>query len=127
MVSKKKIGVQMNQQILQKLDNAIADVQASLSNLREVIRGAQCDLIYTEVQASSEPKSTLSDYPLILGTKDIMGILGICRSKAYDLMRTPGFPVIHDGRHNRYIVSRDAFFKWLNEDAFQRHSLKNRT
>ena len=120
----------MNQQttdVLFELNKAIAGMQAIVSDFLKavnVIQSIQHDLIHTEQKAESIMPLAADNYPPVLETKDIMKILGISRSKAYDFMRTPGFPVIRDGRHNRYIVPRDAFFKWLNEDAFQKHSLK---
>jgi len=55
------------------------------------------------------------DYPLTLTTQDIMEILRVCRDKAYEIMRSKGFPVYISGR--RKIVPRDPFFQWLERSA----------
>ena len=42
-------------------------------------------------------KAKWNDYdalPLILDVTDIQGIMGISRASAYELVHTPGFPVV---------------------------------
>lgn len=52
------------------------------------------------------------NYPLILQMKTICQILGLSKSKVYEIAREPDFPVITIG--NRKIVYRDDFFIWLD-------------
>lgn len=57
-----------------------------------------------------KPKK-LDDYPLFLTAEHIKEILGISKSKAYDVMKTKGFPLI-PGLGKTMRVPRDAFFQW---------------
>ena len=52
--------------------------------------------------------------PLILQEKHIQKLLGISRGKTYELMNSSDFPTIY--LNKRMVVSRDEFFKWLNQD-----------
>jgi excisionase family DNA binding protein len=56
------------------------------------------------------------DYPLILKANHVAEILSVSRRKAYEVMDCSTFPLVKIGRSKR--VSRDAFFKWL-EDHLQ--------
>ncbi len=51
----------------------------------------------------------------ILKVKDIMKSLGICRDKAYALMKLKSFPATQLGK--TYFVTEDNFEKWLNQNA----------
>lgn len=51
-------------------------------------------------------------------TEDLMPLLGIGRSTAYNLVNQKSFPVVRVGR--RILIPRDAFERWLEiqtEDA----------
>ena len=48
----------------------------------------------------------------MLTANALMDIFPISRSGVYELLRTPGFPVLHLGR--RIIVPRDALIEWLD-------------
>lgn len=52
--------------------------------------------------------------PIILSAKDIQSILRISKGKTYELMNSSDFPTIY--LNKRMVVSRDAFFDWLNQD-----------
>lgn len=55
-------------------------------------------------------KAKWNDYdalPLILDVTDIQGIMGISRASAYELVHTPGFPVVRSGRLIK--ISKKAF------------------
>ncbi len=52
--------------------------------------------------------------PLVLGAKDVQAILGISKGKTYELMNSKDFPTIF--LNKRMVVSKDAFFEWLNQD-----------
>lgn len=52
--------------------------------------------------------------PLVLSAKDIQSILGISKGKTYELMNSKDFPTIY--LNKRMVVTRDAFFEWLNQD-----------
>ena len=60
-------------------------------------------------------KMKWNDYdalPLILDVTDIQHIMGISRASAYELVHTPGFPVVRSGRLIK--ISKKAFFNWLD-------------
>lgn len=57
-----------------------------------------------------------NDYPLTLTTQEVMQILRCSRGKAYEVMRSKGFPKLQNGR--KIIIPRDAFFDWLNTKSF---------
>lgn len=55
-------------------------------------------------------KMKWNDYdslPLILDVTDIQHIMGISRASAYELVHTPGFPVVRSGRLIK--ISKKAF------------------
>ena len=51
------------------------------------------------------------DLPLMLNVQMIAGILGISRSKAYELASSDGFPALKLG--NRIVVPKDQFVEWV--------------
>lgn len=61
-----------------------------------------------------ESYNSWESLPLVLGAKDIQAILGISKGKTYALMNSKDFPTIY--LNKRMVVSRDAFFDWLNQD-----------
>lgn len=61
-----------------------------------------------EKQSSPDPSLTLS-------VEKMAKQLGIGRTKAYALVRSPGFPAIKVG--NRTLVDRDGLTKWLAEKS----------
>lgn len=52
--------------------------------------------------------------PLIMQAKDVQSVLGISKGKTYELMNSSDFPTIY--LNKRMVVSREAFFDWLNQD-----------
>ena len=55
--------------------------------------------------------ASIKNKPEMLSANDLLEIFPISRSGIYDLLREPGFPCIHLGRH--IIVPRDAMIDWL--------------
>ena len=53
--------------------------------------------------------------PVVLTMRHVQEILGVSRVKAYELASSRGFPVVRFGRSIR--VTREAFFRWLNQQA----------
>jgi len=53
--------------------------------------------------------------PLMLKAPHIQDITQLSRPKVYDLLNTPGCPVVRFGRTIR--VPRDAFFRWIERQA----------
>jgi excisionase family DNA binding protein len=53
------------------------------------------------------------DFPIILTAVEIAQILGVSKRVAYEIMDTPGFPLIKIRRSKR--VNRDDFFNWLDQ------------
>lgn len=49
--------------------------------------------------------------PLAYNAEELAEVLGISRAKAYQLMRTDGFPTIHIGR--RLLVSVKGLERWV--------------
>lgn len=47
--------------------------------------------------------------------KDLQRILKCCQVRAYELMKTSGFPSIKLNR--KYIVEKTAFEKWISKQA----------
>lgn len=61
-------------------------------------------------------KKRLKNYeelPLVLDVADIQQIMGISRTSAYELVRTPGFPAFRRGRLIK--ISKKAFFAWMEK------------
>ena len=57
------------------------------------------------------------DLPLMLNVQMIADVLGISRSKAYELASSDGFPSLKLG--NRIIVPREQFMEWVRKSAGQ--------
>jgi hypothetical protein len=53
--------------------------------------------------------------PLLLTMKHVQGITGLSKARTYDLALSQGFPLVRFGRSMR--VPKDAFLRWLNEQA----------
>ena len=53
------------------------------------------------------------DLPLMLNVQMIADVLGISRSKAYELASSKGFPSLKLG--NRIIVPREQFVEWVRK------------
>ena len=47
--------------------------------------------------------------------QELSAQMGISLPKAYQLVKTPGFPVLHIG--SKILIPVDAFRKWLMEEA----------
>jgi len=56
--------------------------------------------------------TTLDKMPLIMTVPDVGRIMGISKVKAYELVKTDGFPIIKVGR--RITIPKPAFERWLN-------------
>ncbi len=56
--------------------------------------------------------TTLDEMPLIMTVLDVGRIMGISKVKAYELVKTDGFPIIKVGR--RITIPKPAFERWLN-------------
>ena len=50
------------------------------------------------------------DLSLFLNASMVSQVLGVSPSSGYELMHTPGFPVLHVG--NRMIVPKEKFIQW---------------
>ena len=60
-----------------------------------------------------------------LDVTDIQGIMGISRASAYELVHTPGFPVVRSGRLIK--ISKKAFFNWLDSGGNFHEDEKEKT
>lgn len=58
-------------------------------------------------------RTKYDELPLVLNAKDVADILGISLTAAYRLFDWDDFPTIRTGMR-RKLVSREAFFDWLN-------------
>jgi len=57
----------------------------------------------------------MNDLPLVLKIPDLMRVLSISRTLAYEVIHRQGFPAVRIGRTVR--IPRDALMKWLEEQA----------
>lgn len=55
------------------------------------------------------------DLPLTLTVPEVGEALGISRAKAYDLVRSEGFPSMRIG--TRILVPRDKLIRWIGEQT----------
>jgi len=61
--------------------------------------------------------TSMEQLPLALNADEISGILGISKSKAYELLHSKDFPSIHLGK--RLIVPKDKFIEWMNSESLK--------
>ncbi|MDQ0975917.1 DNA topoisomerase IB [Neobacillus niacini] len=52
---------------------------------------------------------------VMLEVKDIMNLMGICKPKAYEILRSDQFHVVKMGR--KYMVHKDVFENWLKGES----------
>jgi excisionase family DNA binding protein len=50
-----------------------------------------------------------------ISVKELSAQMGISLTKAYELVKTRGFPVLHIG--NKILIPVEAYRKWLNENT----------
>ena len=55
------------------------------------------------------------DLPLFLNASMVSQVLGVSPSSGYELMHTPGFPVLRVG--NRMIVPKEKFIQWVEQST----------
>ena len=55
------------------------------------------------------------DLPLTLTVPEVGEVLGISRAKAYDLVRSEGFPSMRIG--TRILVPRDKLIRWIDKET----------
>ena len=63
---------------------------------------------------SSHYKS-YDDLPLFLNANLVAEVLGVSISTAYEVMHTPGFPVLRVG--SRMVVPKEKFIQWAEEQS----------
>ena len=56
-----------------------------------------------------------NDLPLFLNARMVSQVLGVSPSSGYELMHTPGFPVLRVG--NRIIVPKEKFIRWVEQNT----------
>jgi len=61
--------------------------------------------------------STLDDYPLVLRVEDLANITGLGKNSCYQMCKTDGFPAFKPPGRSIYLIPRDSFFNWLEENA----------
>lgn len=61
--------------------------------------------------------NTQYDYPLILKVQDIAKITSLGKASCYQMCKTDGFPAFKPPGRSIYLIPRDAFFKWLDDNA----------
>jgi hypothetical protein len=52
---------------------------------------------------------------VMLEVKDIMNMMGICKPKVYEILRSNQFHVVNLGR--KYMVHKDVFENWLKGES----------
>ena len=55
------------------------------------------------------------DLPLFLNAELVAKVLGISPSSGYELMHTPGFPVLRVG--TRMVVPKEKFIQWVEQNT----------
>lgn len=55
------------------------------------------------------------DLPLCLKVSDVAAVIGIGDIKAYQLVKSEGFPRIQLGK--RIVIPKDAFLNWLHNQT----------
>ena len=58
---------------------------------------------------------SFEDLPLMLDVQMIANILGISRTKSYELVSSKGFPSLKLG--NRIVVPKDQFIEWIRQNT----------
>ena len=58
----------------------------------------------------------LKDLPFMLEAKHLQALTGLSKNTVYEMMRNGDFPAIKASK-GRYLVPRDAFFLWLQEQS----------
>ena len=54
------------------------------------------------------------DLTLMLSVPDLTEALGISRARAYELVKSEGFPVLHIG--NRILVPKEELIAWIKDN-----------
>ena len=54
------------------------------------------------------------DLPLMLSVPDLTDALGISRARAYELVKSEGFPALHIG--NRILVPKEELIAWIKSN-----------
>ncbi len=52
-----------------------------------------------------------------ISVQELSAQMGISLTKAYQLVKQPGFPVLHIG--NKILIPVEAYHKWLMDEAVQ--------
>ena len=55
------------------------------------------------------------DLPLVLNASMVSQVLGVLPSSGYELMHTPGFPVLRVG--SRMVVPKEKFIQWVEQNT----------
>ena len=55
------------------------------------------------------------DLPLFLNASMVSQVLGVSPSSGYELMPTPGFPVLRVG--SRMVVPKEKFIQWVEQNT----------
>ena len=58
---------------------------------------------------------SVDELPLGLNADQVGDILGISRTKAYELVKSEGFPKIQLGK--RIVIPKDAFIRWIEQQT----------
>ena len=55
------------------------------------------------------------ELPLFLNAEIVARVLGVSPSSGYELMHTPGFPVLKIG--SRLVVPKEKFIQWVEQNT----------
>ena len=61
---------------------------------------------------------TYDDLPLMLSVQDMSAVLGISRARAYELVKSEGFPAMNIG--SRIIVPKEEFILWIKQKVSEK-------
>jgi hypothetical protein len=57
---------------------------------------------------------------IMLDVKDVMDMMGICKTKAYEVLKSEQFHVVKMGR--KYMVHHEVFENWLKGEKTKKKS-----
>lgn len=61
--------------------------------------------------------SNQNNYPLVLKVQDLKKITGLGIQSCYQMCKSEGFPAFKPPGQAIFLIPRDAFFRWLENNA----------
>ncbi|WP_218122205.1 AlpA family transcriptional regulator [Thermoactinomyces sp. DSM 45892] len=86
-----------------------------MNQLLQEVAELNARILHLKHQPIERQLETRSESIKTYSAKETAEILGISRSKVYELLRNPSFPVVHIGK--RKVVPKHKLEEWLNQQA----------